>query len=152
MRLILGSLQRYDAVFTSNEQELLRKAAPIHAADITFDDKGNFEQWHLDFVYDVDVLPVEWLKSLQIKRRIASDTIELLVHREQTVINQKVNVAVPGFGLLAMAHAMLASDCCTDDLNDYLNDGWRILAICPQPDQRRPDYILGKPKEVKFDF
>lgn len=27
-----------------------------------------------------------------------------------------------------------------------LDAGWRILAVCPQPDQRRPDYILGRTK------
>lgn len=34
-------------------------------------------------------------------------------------------------------------DCCTDSLQRRLEEGWRILAICPQPHQRRPDYILG---------
>lgn len=145
MRLVLGSLRRYDALFEPSEQELLRKAAPIHGVDFTFDGKGCFEQWHQSFVFDVDLLPVTWLYDLQITRTVAGKAIENLVHREQTVINQKVNVAVPGLGLIAMAKAMLAPDCCTDDLNNYLSEGWRILAICPQPDQRRPDYILGKP-------
>jgi hypothetical protein len=36
------------------------------------------------------------------------------------------------------------NDQCTDGLREYLKEGWRILAICPQPGQRRPDYILGK--------
>ena len=25
-----------------------------------------------------------------------------------------------------------------------ISEGWRILAICPQPNQRRPDYIMGR--------
>jgi hypothetical protein len=36
------------------------------------------------------------------------------------------------------------TDLCTDSLRGYLEDGWHILAICPQPKQRRPDYVLGK--------
>jgi len=37
------------------------------------------------------------------------------------------------------------TNACTDTINGYLKDGpWHILAICPQPGQRRPDYILGK--------
>lgn len=61
-----------------------------------------------------------------------------------TVLNQKISVALPGLGLLAINDVQVAEDCCTNGLQDYLNDGWRILAICPQPDQRRPDYILGR--------
>lgn len=33
---------------------------------------------------------------------------------------------------------------CTDKLQDWLTDGWRIIAAIPRPGQRRPDYILGK--------
>jgi hypothetical protein len=151
MRLILGNLQRYDAAFSEAEQALLRKAAPVHGVDFTFDEEGKFKQWHQEYVFDVDLLPVHWLKDLKVKRAIAGDAIEKSVHREQVILNQKVNVAVPGLGLLAMARVMLASDCCTDLLSEHLQRGWRILAICPQPDQRRPDYILGKPAEAIHD-
>lgn len=151
MRLVLGNLRRYDVAFSEAEQALLCKAAPMNGVDFTFDEEGKFRQWHQEYVFDVDLLPVLWLTDLKIKRTIAGDAIEKLVHREQVILNQKVNVAVPGLGLLAMVRVMLASDCCTDDLNEHLQDGWRILAICPQPDQRRPDYILGKPAESTHD-
>ena len=62
------------------------------------------------------------------------------------VVNQTCRVVVPGLGLLAIAKVKVRYDMCTDDLNVYLTDGWRILAICPQPDQRRPDYVLGRPE------
>lgn len=39
---------------------------------------------------------------------------------------------------------MLLEDACTDQLQGALNSGWRIISACPQPDQRRPDYILGR--------
>lgn len=58
--------------------------------------------------------------------------------------NSRVNVHVPNLGMLAMNEVQLEEDCCTDRLQRLLEDGWRILAICPQPDQRRPDYILGR--------
>jgi hypothetical protein len=58
--------------------------------------------------------------------------------------NTKVNVAVGGLGLLQIDEVQLEADCCTDYLNKCLADGWRILAVCVQPDQRRPDYILGR--------
>lgn len=38
----------------------------------------------------------------------------------------------------------LIEDACTDAVQAALNDGWRIVAICPAIDQRRPDFILGR--------
>jgi hypothetical protein len=63
--------------------------------------------------------------------------------------NSKVEVHVPGLGLLAIDEVRVETDCCTDRLQDCLADGWHILAACPQPDQRRPDYVLGRTKEAK---
>jgi len=60
--------------------------------------------------------------------------------------NERCQVHLPGLGLLTIDEVMNLDDFCTDDLNDYLEKGWRIVACCPQPDQRRPDYILGRTK------
>lgn len=61
----------------------------------------------------------------------------------QNVYN-KCDVHMPGNLLASYNEVMLAEDSCTDALQDALNNGWRIIAACPQPDQRRPDYILGR--------
>lgn len=60
--------------------------------------------------------------------------------------NEKVNVHVPGLGLLLLDEVEVLYDCCTTKLQDNLDAGWRILAACPQPDQRRPDYIMARQK------
>lgn len=58
--------------------------------------------------------------------------------------NNRCEVHLPG-NMLAMYNEMqLLEDACTDALQSSLNAGWRIVAACPQPDQRRPDYILGR--------
>lgn len=59
--------------------------------------------------------------------------------------NEKCQQAQPGLALSSVAETMLLQDACTDSLQRHLGEGWRILAIQPQPDQRRPDYILGRP-------
>lgn len=49
---------------------------------------------------------------------------------------------------------VLLDDCCSDILQSYLAKGWRIISVCPQPNQRRPDYILGMvvdEKDIKKD-
>ena len=58
--------------------------------------------------------------------------------------NQVVNVHTPGNALSLFNEVMLAEDMCTDGLQTQMSEGWRIIAVCPQPDQRRPDYILGR--------
>lgn len=57
-----------------------------------------------------------------------------------------VQIAIPDFALLSITEVTHLDDCCTDYLQSYLNDGWRILAVCPPNAQRRPDYILGRGK------
>ena len=75
-------------------------------------------------------------KTKQIDKRI--DII-----KSQT-FNQRADVHVGGGLLVTYNDLCLKEECCTDELQSELNDGWRIIAVCVQPDQRRPDYILGR--------
>lgn len=63
---------------------------------------------------------------------------------KQIEFNQRCEVHVPNLGLLNVNNLAYATDYCTESLQDRLQEGYRILAVCPQPDQRRPDYILGR--------
>lgn len=58
--------------------------------------------------------------------------------------NEKCHVHMPGQALATYNEVMLLADACSDNLQNTLDAGWRIIASCPQPDQRRPDYILGR--------
>jgi hypothetical protein len=55
-----------------------------------------------------------------------------------------LTVSVAQNFLLEVSDVMNCDNCCTDELRSYLKEGWRIIAICPQPGNRRPDYILGR--------
>lgn len=55
-----------------------------------------------------------------------------------------LQVAIPAIGLLTMNEVTHLDDACTDELQRHLDDGWRIIAVCPPDAQRRPDYILGR--------
>ena len=57
-------------------------------------------------------------------------------------------IHVPDFGLLLIDEVDVLTDCCTDDLRGRLDQGWRILAVCPPNAQRRPDYVIGRRKRV----
>lgn len=55
-----------------------------------------------------------------------------------------VQVSVPDIGLLEIDEVEVMQDACTDDLRRMLDDGWRIIAVCPPNGQRRPDYVMGR--------
>lgn len=63
--------------------------------------------------------------------------------------NSKCEVHMPGNAMLQFNETMLLEDCCTDQLQETLDKGWRIIAAQPQPDARRPDYILGRFNPVR---
>lgn len=57
-----------------------------------------------------------------------------------------VHIHLPNYALSAFTKVILLEDCCTDILQTHLDEGWRIIAICPPLNKRRPDYILAKEK------
>ena len=63
---------------------------------------------------------------------------------KENTFNSKTNVHVGGGLITTYNDLLLKEDICTDALQSDLNNGWRIIAVCNQPDQRRPDYILGR--------
>ena len=58
--------------------------------------------------------------------------------------NTHCEVHMPGQALSMYNDILLLEDVCSDALQTSLNNGWRIIAACPQADQRRPDYVLGR--------
>lgn len=58
--------------------------------------------------------------------------------------NDKCHQHQPNNALFGITEIMLLENSCTDALQEQLARGWRIIAVQPQPDQRRPDYILGR--------
>jgi hypothetical protein len=58
---------------------------------------------------------------------------------------------MPGQALATYNDTLLLEDSCTDRLQEALNTGWRIIACCPQPNSRRPDYIMGRFSPVMTD-
>lgn len=55
-----------------------------------------------------------------------------------------VQVHIPNVGMYLIDEVDVLTDICTNTLQDYLDDGWRILCVCPPNGQRRPDYIIGR--------
>lgn len=69
---------------------------------------------------------------------------EQAVVSEENYYNQKCEVHLPGNMLATYNEVLLLEDVCTDELQRSLDNGYRIITACPQANQRRPDYILGR--------
>jgi hypothetical protein len=82
-----------------------------------------------------EIKVLEKLLSLEEKLNVFDMTHQL---------NTTVGVHISDLGLLNVKEVDVIYDSCTDELQEWLNEGWRILAICPQPDKRRPYYIMGR--------
>lgn len=89
----------------------------------------------------------------EVKHSGFTGTIERLLAKTEELIakvgyteefNGRCNVHMPGNLLMQFNETLLLEDSCTDKLQDALDKGWRVVAACPQPGQRRPDYILGR--------
>ncbi|ASV42241.1 hypothetical protein [Vibrio phage JSF13] len=81
-----------------------------------------------------------FLKTMQIMEKYQNQLERL----SNNTFNTKCNLHTGGGALSEYNQLMLCEDICTDELQSKLQNGWRIIAVCVQPDQRRPDYILGK--------
>ena len=102
----------------------------------------------------IRVIPVDVPDNFEMYQKF-NQVIENITNKIDTISNcnfspdMHCNVNVPNLGLLQVREVTYRIDFCTEELQEMLNDGWMILAVCPQPSQRRPDYILGKREEIK---
>lgn len=90
---------------------------------------------HIDLLYDVK----SEIDVPSIIEAAMSSSMEAI----GKLFNEKTSSEQPGPSLLNVNETLLMEDACTDALQENLDNGWRIIAVCPQP-QRRPDYILGR--------
>lgn len=70
--------------------------------------------------------------------------VDVPVNNELKEFNA-LHVHLPNHALVGYTKVQVVEDICTDRLQELLDEGWRILCVCPPINQRRPDYILGHP-------
>ena len=150
MRLVKAKLYLYEKIWSADDQAAVRKAHfPLFADEDDgpkWDGDGNLENWHCEQIWDLDLMPIEFIGELHDIKKVNLPTklASVFEPRTNTVYNEHVKVAMPGIGLLQFDNVKVEYDFCTDSLRDRMKEGWRIIAVCPQPDRRRPDYVLGR--------
>lgn len=109
----------------------------------------------------LSIMEVDDSVSVKSSAPVASDSLPGIIERMDYIVkkleavpitggdvehiyNEKCEVHMPGQALATYNDTLLLEDSCTDKLQEALNNGWRLIAACPQPDARRPDYILGR--------
>lgn len=142
-------IERYGLKALTPEQvEFLKK---VSITEVTFDatEPGRLE-WGCKPIMSAEALrEFPGAKLLRVIDNESTQALAKFGQRTTTVMNERCQVVVPGLGLLVINEVQLRTDHCTDALQKDLNLGWRILAICIQPDQRRPDYVLGRTSETE---
>lgn len=137
----------YGVVF-SPEQRAILDSSCIGTVDPEWNEDGTMRNSYSCFVVDIGAM--ERLGTscraelLGVIDNAATKRLAEFGQRNTTVVNEKCSVAVAGLGLLTVDEVKACEDLCTQKLQEELDDGWRILAVCVQPDQRRPDYVLGR--------
>lgn len=135
----------------------LRKAVPTLPEEKTAWKIGgtvhpvDFEALHLigELGLKIEVRPYE--NCMLVKLQDMVRRLELRVDSELAramTIGAAVQVHVPDLALMRIDEVTYLDNACTDSLQGLLDEGWRILAVCPPNAQRRPDYILGRRKET----
>lgn len=101
------------------------------------------------------IIPIELNNSLGVtsamldalsKFEDLNNDINNLIERTRK-FNDKCDVHIGGGLLMRVREVKVCEDYCTEQLQRELDEGWVIVAVCVQPDGRRPDYVLGKYKD-----
>lgn len=142
-------VDRFEVKLTERDRALL---TDYSVSTVQFTDEGERLGWTCKPIVSSEGLAKLAHLGPRIVRTIANASTASLAafgQRTTTVVNERCNVAVAGLGLLTVNEVEVHTDFCTEALQDKLNEGWRILAVCVQPDQRRPDYVLGRTRGDK---
>lgn len=112
-------------------------------------------------VFDEQEEQVQALHNVLSRLQIASATLEAQTaagisdrpsfHADVPGWNNKAGSPISGPVLHSFNDLMLCEDCCTDHLQEKLDEGWRVIAVCPM-ESRRPDYVLGRYVEVRANY
>lgn len=105
--------------------------------DEKFIDIGDIPPWVAD-AKGIYLKPIPMVEFVSPAPRFTSQNIPEV----REFVKQVSQIVMPGFELLRYGAIMVETDACTAAIQSYLDEGWRIIAVIPQPNQRRPDYVL----------
>lgn len=96
--------------------------------------------------FKFEVKPVDKDVEANILSQMAS-ILSQIKREVNTPMNQHVSIKFEQSHdafLTRVNDVKVCEEYCTDELRREINEGWRIIAVCPQKGNRRPDYVLGR--------
>lgn len=121
-RVLRGRVKMYELPHTREELEKMNDY--LHKKQEIIDDR-ELEAW-TDAGIEVKMTRVRGVMS-----------------NAQDVRKTVYQISVANVGLMQIQRVEVLEDCCTNELQRWLDKGWRLLAVCPPNDTRRPSYIMG---------
>lgn len=95
-----------------------------------------FKPFKNNLVLDVDQRLRALERSSMLLKQVFDET--------QGANKNLIQVHVPNAKLIEFNEVEVVEDQCTHSLQTDLDAGWRIIAVCPPLEQRRPTYIIGR--------
>lgn len=89
-------------------------------------------------------------KAARIRGLIHDSLPHVADHPKSGALPQIVNISVPNASLMAVQSITWVEDACTQQIQTLLDKNWRIVAVCPPNDTRRPTYIMGHFNKGEF--
>jgi len=135
----------YEKLYSLNEKDFVQRAPKFELGE---DGKIKNESYQdiKFYINDLNKIDIELLKYCEMSpvgilemmggAKIKTENVVEAVKRNQ--------IMLPNNLMLEMKELKVETDQCTDVINELMNDGWKLIAILPQHQQRRPDYILGR--------
>lgn len=119
----------------------LAKSMPADYAAFSADE---FRGWH-DAIMDDGEVEAFTRAGIEVAVKSIRGLSTGHAHRgRDPVVQHLTQISLANVGLLEVQFVTVIEDACTDALQGMLDDGWRILAVCPPKDSRRPSYVLGR--------
>lgn len=149
MEIARESKDNYDKL-TAHALEQLGKELP------TYEDIMENKGYHsLEFLMnDVSELPSWILNRIEFDRPQIMKLLKDDAHINPKNLMQAIKmnqVHLPDHTIINFDEVTWMEDACTQDLQKSLDENWRIIAVCLQPGQRRPDYVLGRKRGVQYE-
>lgn len=133
--------KQLDALFALGLKETTQNVAICTAEQVISLMKAGYCGTYLQMENVEEVADIEAGPDIEDLFKIMADKVADLAPAS---FNDRCHQHQPNNALFSVVETMLLENSCTDALQEQLAKGWRIIAVQPQPDQRRPDYILGR--------
>ncbi len=142
--LVQEDNSRFDVLMVSDRGQSFKEKS----LDDVLNDRGYAT--YESYINNIEELP-QWIIDHcdieVIKPMNFSDNGIISISNVQKAL-QTYQLHLPNNDLLNYEEVRAHEDLCTDTLQGYLDDGWRMIAVIPQVNQRRPDYILGRKLKI----